>query len=75
MACLELRRVAIKIPIRIELVYIVNDESTIVGSSEPGIDPVVAKHRSFPLGSEKWKVRSAVMVNTIPVNEGQPEHL
>jgi hypothetical protein len=33
---------------------------------EPGIDPVVAKHGSFPLSSEE-RVRIAVMDNTIPV--------
>jgi hypothetical protein len=75
MICLELRRVAIRVPIRIELVHIVNDGSTIASSSEPGIDQVVARHRSFPLGSEEWKVRIAVMVNTTPVNEGQQKHL
>jgi hypothetical protein len=69
MACLELRRVAAKVRIRIELVHVINDECGIAGSSESGIDLVVARHGGFPLSREKRKVRIAVMDNVIPVME------
>jgi hypothetical protein len=68
MACLELRRVAIRVPIRIELVHIVDNTCAIAGSLEPGIDLIVARH-GFLLWSGKWKVHVAVMDNTVPVME------
>lgn len=69
MACFELRRVAIRVCIRLELVHVVDERSPIAGSLEPGIDLVVARYGGFPLSSEDWKVRIAVMDNTIPVRE------
>jgi hypothetical protein len=39
------------------------------GSLEPGIDLIVARYGGFLLSSENWKVRIAVMDNTIFVKE------
>jgi hypothetical protein len=66
MAYLELRRVTISVHTRIELVHVVDDEWAIAGSLEPGIDLVVAKYSSFPFCSERWKLRAAVINNTVP---------
>jgi hypothetical protein len=51
MACLELRRVAVRVCIRIKLVHVVDDECTIASSLEPSIDLVVARHDGFVLWS------------------------
>jgi hypothetical protein len=54
---------------RIELVHVVDHESAMGGSREPGIDLVVGRHGGFPLSREERKVRIAVMDNAIPVKK------
>jgi hypothetical protein len=69
MARFELRRVAVRVRMRIEMVHVVDNESPVAGSLEPSINLVVARHGGFPLCSEEWKVYVAVMDNIVPVME------
>jgi hypothetical protein len=55
--------------VRRELVLVIDDESADAGSLEPGIDLVIARHGSFPLHGEEWRVRVAVMDNNVSVKE------
>jgi hypothetical protein len=52
-ARVELRRVAVRVRMRIEMVHAVNNETTVAGSLEPSINLVVARHGGFLLCSEK----------------------
>jgi len=66
MTRLELRRVAIGVRKRVELVHVVDDKGAIAGGLEGGMDLVLAKNCGLPLSGKERKVGVGVLDNVMP---------